>query len=97
VISKDNLESNFKKSFKYWGLECIFSILANISELCVLKERDMGETNEERINELAIDIIKNIFDAMIAYSTLKQGGLNPKNIGLLGTVTSLIGVYQLWK
>lgn len=55
----------------------------------------MVET-EDRISELTIDIIKNLLDALIGYARITPGTLSTGNIGLVGTITSVMGVYQVW-
>lgn len=37
-----------------------------------------------------------VADLVISYSFIKPGSVNGKTVGLLGTLTSLIGIYQLW-
>lgn len=37
-----------------------------------------------------------MLDLLISYSFVKPGSVNGKTVGILGTITSLIGIYQLW-
>lgn len=55
------------------------------------KERRKQELN------LAIDSVRLILDMPVAYSFLKPGTISGKVVGGCGTITSLIGIYQLWK
>ena len=36
-------------------------------------------------------------DTPVAYSFVKPGSVDGKIVGLLGTLTSIIGIYQMWK
>jgi hypothetical protein len=46
---------------------------------------------------LIIDLVRVVCDTPVAYSFVKPGSVNGKIVGLLGTLTSLIGIYQMWK
>jgi hypothetical protein len=48
-------------------------------------------------NALVIDLVRVVCDTPVAYSFVKPGSVNGKVVGLLGTFTSLIGIYQMWK
>jgi hypothetical protein len=43
-----------------------------------------------------IDFIRVLGDFVISYSFVKPGSVNGKTVGTLGTITSLIGIYQNW-
>ena len=38
-----------------------------------------------------------VLDTPVAYSFVKPGSIDGKLVGLLGTATSLLGIYQMWK
>lgn len=46
---------------------------------------------------LAIDTARTILDMPVAYSFLKPGTVSGKVVGACGTITSIIGLYQMWK
>ena len=48
------------------------------------------------VSDLSLDIIKNLGDSIIALSQIRQDLLKPQQIGAFGTVTSLIGLYQMF-
>ncbi len=48
-------------------------------------------------NELALDTARNLLDIPIAIGFMYEGKLSSDQMGLLGTITSLIGIYQTWK
>lgn len=45
---------------------------------------------------LLIDFVRVLCDFVVSYSFVRPGKVNGKTVGLLGTVTSLIGIYQMW-
>jgi hypothetical protein len=44
-----------------------------------------------------IDSARVIIDLPVAYSFLKPGTVSGKTVGACGTISSLIGLYQMWK
>ena len=101
MISRDNWATNFNKSFKFRLLEHLFSLLKDVVEIVDLKSRpplrEESAQREGRIGELSISIIKNLLDALLSYSFVKPGILTEGRMGIIGTVTSAIGIYQLWQ
>jgi len=73
-----------------WFLDCITCIIKNT----ILFSRD--EKPILKNTQLLIDSVRVVCDLIISYSFVKPGSVNGKTVGLLGTLTSLIGVYQLW-
>ncbi len=45
---------------------------------------------------MIIDTVRLILDTPVAYYFTFPGKINGKTAGLLGTVTSIIGMYQMW-
>lgn len=43
-----------------------------------------------------IDTVRNVLDIPVAVGFLNPEKVSSRTIGLLGTITSLIGIYQLW-
>ena len=44
-----------------------------------------------------MDSARLILDVPVAYSFLKAGSVDGKVVGICGSITSLIGIYQMWK
>lgn len=44
-----------------------------------------------------MDTVRNVLDIPIAVGFMHEGKVSNETMGLLGTITSLIGIYQLWK
>lgn len=44
-----------------------------------------------------VDTARNILDIPIAWGFMYEGSVSNDKMGLLGVITSLIGLYQLWK
>jgi len=42
-------------------------------------------------------MVRVLCDAPVAYSFVKPGSVDGKIAGLLGALTSIIGIYQMWK
>jgi hypothetical protein len=60
--------------------------------LLLIKRKKSFAANKEII----IDFIRVLGDFVISYSFVKPGSVNGKTVGILGTFTSLIGIYQNW-
>lgn len=73
-----------------WFLDCITCLIKN----AILFSKDNKPIFQNK--QLIIDTIRVICDFVISYSFVKPGSVNGKTVGLLGTFTSLIGIYQLW-
>jgi len=42
-------------------------------------------------------MVRVLCDTPVAYSFVKPGSVDGKIVGLLGALTSTIGIYQMWK
>lgn len=73
-----------------WFLDCITCIIKNGLLFSQDKKPALQNT------QLIIDSVRVVCDLVISYSFIKPGSVNGKTVGLLGTLTSLIGIYQLW-
>lgn len=73
-----------------WFLDCITCIIKN-----ALLFNDKKSLADQQ--PLIIDSVRVLCDLVVAYSFVKPGSVNGKTVGLLGTFTSLIGIYQMWK
>ena len=74
-----------------WFFDCWTNLLKNILLFSIDKKPALKN------NQLIIDTIRVICDIPVAYSFVKPGSVNGKAVGLLGTLTSAIGIYQMWK
>jgi hypothetical protein len=51
---------------------------------------------KKKLNQLIIDTVRLILDTPVAFYFTFPGKINGKTAGLLGTITSIIGMYQMW-
>ena len=85
----------FRAFFEYWSimgwfLDCINGIIKD----AILFG---NATTPKEQKPIVIDMIRYLLDFVLALSFLKPGTTSGKTMGLLGTTTSLIGIYQMWK
>jgi hypothetical protein len=91
VVSNDALRVKMEFwSPMGWFLDCIAGIIKN--SLLITREKQPLWKNKQ----LIIDSLRVLGDTVIAYSFIKPGSVNGKTVGMLGTITSIIGIYQLW-
>lgn len=88
---------NIRKFMEFWSsmgwmLDCITCIIKNA---CLFAEA--GEKPISQQKPLLIDSLRVLCDLVVSYSFVKPGSVNGKTVGKLGTITSLIGIYQIWK
>ena len=60
------------------------------------KTYSKSELKKKQI-ELIVDSLRNLLDIPIAVGFLYEGSVSGSKMGFLGTITSLIGLYQIWK
>lgn len=91
LVSNDSLRVRMEYwSAMGWFLDCITCIIKNTMLFA-------GDNKPIIANpQLIIDTVRVVCDLIISYSFVKPGSVNGKTVGLLGTFTSLIGIYQLW-
>ena len=53
-------------------------------------------SKKRTLRDLKFDVPRNLLDLPIAYGFMYPGSVPSKVMGILGTITSLIGVAQLW-
>lgn len=70
-----------------WFIDCIINIVKNC---CLLM-------TESQSKPFMVDLMRVVCDFVIAWSFVKKGSINGKYVGLLGSFTSLISIYQMWK
>lgn len=91
LVNNDTLRAQMEFwSAMGWFLDCITCIIKNT----LLFSKDKKPVLQN--SELLIDTVRVVCDLVISYSFIKPGSVNGKTVGLLGTLTSLIGIYQLW-
>ena len=74
-----------------WFFDCWTNLTKNI----ILFNMDKKPAIQN--HPLILDTIRVCCDIPVAYSFVKAGSVNGKTVGLLGTLTSAIGIYQMWK
>mmetsp|Transcript_8442 Transcript_8442/g.9541 ORF Transcript_8442/g.9541 Transcript_8442/m.9541 type:complete len:250 (-) Transcript_8442:176-925(-) len=92
-----------------WLLECIFGITHNLINISITKnalkvKAEKDPSNKDKLTKecatqvLAcnVDIARNIVDIPVCIGFLKPGSVSEEAMGLLGTVSSIIGIYQNW-
>lgn len=91
LVTNDSLRAQMEYwSAMGWFLDCITCIIKNAYLFGTDKKPALENT------QLIIDSVRVVCDLVISYSFVKPGSVNGKTVGLLGTLTSLIGIYQLW-
>lgn len=78
-------------------LDCFTCLIKNffIYQEIASSRLDKGE-KQRKLKALLIDTIRLLFDTPVAYYFTFPGKINGKTAGILGTATSLIGMYQMW-
>ena len=74
-----------------WFLDCWTGLLKNI---LIYIDLDEKERSKQQL-ALAIDTARTLLDMPVAYSFLKPGTVSGKAVGACGTITSIIGLYQM--
>ena len=83
-----------------WYLDCYTGIIKNILIYLNAVRSTITKSSKERkaqTKALIIDSIRLLLDIPVAYSFLDPGSISGKTVGALGTVTSAIGLYQMWQ
>lgn len=93
VIDKSHVEINLPRSMKFYFLQNVFGALHNLVLIInEIKKQDIFEITD-RIKSFIFDLIKCFLDCFVALFYWK-GKFNPKNIGILGVITSIMGILQ---
>lgn len=60
---------------------------------------NVSSVEKKRIRKkIKIEMLRNVFDLGILYGFLRPGGVvGNKGIGVFGTLSSIIGLYQRWQ
>ena len=104
VISKEQAIVNYPRSMKMYRLQNVFGALKNLCEIVVIF---MEGTNEGEVLDMemgakimrskVIGVIKCILDIVIANYYLNPGEGKAKKTGIIGVITSIIGILQVLK
>jgi len=109
VVENQNLvqRCDYLSNF-FWLCECIATIISDCTSIHVLqgklaqeslsRQKSLEEINEikERIDNSILNIIRCIIDVPVALHFMNPKFLDPAFVGVLGTMTSLIGAFQAW-
>lgn len=80
-----------------WLLDCITCLIKNFVIYREIEASKLSKGEKaKKLRDLLIDTIRLILDTPVAYYFTFPGKINGKTAGLLGTVTSIIGMYQMW-
>ena len=80
-------------------MDCLTCLVKNAAIYQNYVEFRLIQKPEEKKNKtkaLTIDTVRVLCDIPVALSFVKPGSVNGKTAGLLGTLTSIIGIYQMW-
>jgi hypothetical protein len=107
VIKTDRLPIYSRRANIFWLVAMLMGILKSIYLLQQTQKisassatkADSLASLKKRQQEIFLELVRNIFDVPIPLTALSQkaGALIPSGIvGLFGTFTSFIGIYQAW-
>lgn len=101
-ILRVDLEKWNKVANKYWLLTIVMSLTRDIYEIVKILEHKKNIFNQHHIlsrlkdhREVIMDTIKNGCDLFIPLTALGVTKCTPGTIGLLGIISSLIGLYTI--
>lgn len=101
-ILKVDLEKWSKIANKYWLITIIISFTRDIYEMIKILKHEKNVVNRHQIlfclrnhKEVVMDIIKNGCDLFIPLTALGFTKFTPGTIGLLGIISSLVGLYTI--
>lgn len=101
-ILRVDLEKWNKVANKYWLLTIVMSLTRDIYEIVKIMERKKNIFNQHRVlsrlkdhREVIMDTVKNGCDIFIPLTALGVTKCTPGTIGLLGIISSLIGLYTI--
>lgn len=101
-ILRVDLEKWNKVANKYWLLTIVMSLIRDIYEILKIFEHEKSAFKQHHIlsclknhKEVMIDTIKNGCDLFIPLTALGVTKCTPGTIGLLGIISSLIGLYTI--
>lgn len=97
VISKEALTLHYPRSMKFYFLQNLMGVLNNIISMAIKihSSKDSGDVKKvvQAIKVYSFDLIKCLFDCIVALYYLKHN-LPAGKIGILGVITSIMGIMQ---
>jgi len=101
-ILRVNLEKWNKVANKYWLLTIIMSLMRDIYEIVKILEHEKNAFKQRHVlfclknhKKVMMDTVKNGCDLFIPMTALGITKCTPGTIGLLGVISSLIGLYTI--
>lgn len=101
VISKETAVAYYPKSMKMYMLQNVFTALRSLVEiaLIILEGKYEGEMIDMEkgtkiLKGKAVTIIRSILDIFVGHYYLNKPAGSAAKIGLIGVVTSIIGICQ---
>jgi hypothetical protein len=76
-----------------WLAECLFGVVRAAIEINILQTED----SQQQLVVAGTELVKSAVDGYIAYYFLNTKIARKETIGALGTLTSLLGSYLIWK
>ena len=103
-IKVEDIKKLNTNASRAWFIGLLFSVALDLHKLRVNQAKqakaasgagDVKALQTER-RGLLLDLIRDVFDLSIPGSSLEYVKIETGTVGLLGTVTSAIGIYQQW-
>jgi len=104
-----NVKQISRQAAKFWMTGLLFNAFAGIYKLQQLKQRSQtlnkkegegaveGKTIEKEWNATSLQLISDLCDLVMPTTALGITSFDEGIVGLAGTVSSLLGVYSVWK
>ena len=103
VIDQSYKVAHYSKSYKFYLMENVFGALKRLTDMLIMLFENKYEGQEVEFSEatklfkeLAIDFIKCFLDVFVALHYL-NGAVSANKASVIGVITSLIGISQMWK
>jgi hypothetical protein len=104
VIGKDNVATSYPRSMWAYLLQNVFGVLRNLAEIAVIflegsyngESVDM-DSGSKILKGKAFEIIRNVLDIFVAHYYIHRPAGKAARIGVVGVITSLIGICQSLK
>ena len=104
IIAKENVATNYPRSLKMYLWQNIIGVFKNIAAIIVLilegkyEGKTVGmEEGSVIIKSRAFEIIRNILDIFVANYYLNKPAGQAARIGVIGVISSIIGICQSLK
>jgi|688.fasta_scaffold508513_1 hypothetical protein len=104
VISKDSVAVYYPRSLWAYLLQNVFGVLRNLAEIAVIFMEGKYQGNmvdmdsgSKILKSKAVEIIRNILDIFVAHYYINKPAGKAARIGVVGVITSIIGICQSLK